>query len=39
MWRAILIALVGAGGLSGCYYDAYAGYWRPYPGYYPNVGY
>ena len=38
-WRAVLIALVGAGALSGCYYDAYAGYWRPYPGYYPNLGY
>jgi hypothetical protein len=39
IWRAVLIALVGAGALSGCYYDAYTGYWRPYPGYYPSVGY
>jgi hypothetical protein len=35
IWRAGLIALVGAGALSGCYYDAYVGYWRPYPWYYP----
>jgi hypothetical protein len=39
IWRAVLIALVGAGALSGCYYDSYTGYWRPYPGYYPNLGY
>ena len=25
MWRAVLIALVGAGALSGCYYDPYTG--------------
>jgi hypothetical protein len=31
---AVLIALVGAGALSGCYYDAFAGYWRPCPWYY-----
>jgi len=35
VWRAVLIALVGAGALSGCYYDVYTGYWRPYPWYYP----
>ena len=35
MWRVVLIALAGAGALSGCYYDAYTGYWRPYPWYYP----
>jgi hypothetical protein len=34
-WRAVLIALVGAGALSGCYYDPYTGYYYPYPGYYP----
>jgi hypothetical protein len=33
-WRAVLTTLVGAGALSGCYYDAYAGYWRPCPWYY-----
>jgi hypothetical protein len=33
--RAVLIALVGTGALSGCYYDVYTGYWRPYPWYYP----
>ena len=38
LWRAVLIALVGAGALSGCYYDAYTGYWRPYPWYYPMPG-
>ena len=35
VWRAMLIALVGAGALSGCYYDPYTGYWYPYPPYYP----
>ncbi len=35
IWWAVLIALVGAGALSGCYYDYYTGYWRPYPWYYP----
>jgi len=35
IWWTVLIALVGAGALSGCYYDYYAGYWRPYPWYYP----
>jgi hypothetical protein len=35
IWWRVLIALVGAGALSGCYYDAYTGYWRPYPWYYP----
>ena len=34
IWWVVLIALVGAGALSGCYYDAYTGYWRPYPWYY-----
>ena len=33
--RAALIALVGAGALSGCYYDPYTGYWYAYPPYYP----
>lgn len=33
-WRAMLIALVGAGALSGCYYDPYTGYWYAYPPYY-----
>jgi hypothetical protein len=32
--RAVLIALVGAGALSGCYYDAYTGLWYAYPPYY-----
>jgi hypothetical protein len=32
---AVFIALIGAGALSGCYYDAYTGYWRPDPWYYP----
>ena len=35
IWWAVLIAFVGAGALSGCYYDYYTGYWRPYPWYYP----
>ena len=35
MWRAMLIALVGAGALSGCYYDPFTGYWYAYPPYYP----
>lgn len=30
----MLIALVGAGTLSGCYYDPYTGYWYAYPPYY-----
>ena len=34
VWRAVLIALVGAGALSGCYYDPYTGYWYAYPPYY-----
>ena len=34
VWRAVLIALVGAGALSGCYYDAYTGLWYAYPPYY-----
>src|SRR5215471_1769702 len=39
VWRAILIALVGAGALSGCYYDPYTGYWYGYPPYpYPYPG-
>ena len=33
MWRAMLIALVGAA-LSGCYYDPFTGYWYTYPPYY-----
>jgi hypothetical protein len=35
LWRAVLIAVAGAGALSGCYYDPYTGYYYPYPGYYP----
>jgi hypothetical protein len=35
VWRVMLIALVGAGALSGCYYDPYTGYWYGYPPYYP----
>jgi hypothetical protein len=35
VWRAALIALLGAGALSGCYYDAYTGLWYAYPPYYP----
>jgi hypothetical protein len=31
VWRAALIALLGAGALSGCYYDAYTGLWYAYP--------
>ena len=38
LW-VVFIALIGAGALSGCYYDAYTGYWRPYPAYYPSWGY
>ena len=34
VWRAVLIAVVGAGALSGCYYDAYTGLWYAYPPYY-----
>jgi hypothetical protein len=33
LWRAILIALAGAGALAGCYYDPYTGYSYPYPPY------
>jgi hypothetical protein len=33
-WRAVLIALIGGGALSGCYYDAYTGLWYAYPPYY-----
>ena len=32
--RAVLIAVVGAGALCGCYYDAYTGLWYAYPPYY-----
>ncbi|MGH7062470.1 MAG: hypothetical protein ACREET_00170 [Stellaceae bacterium] len=32
-WRAMLIALAGAGALSGCYYDPYTGGYYPYPPY------
>ena len=35
VWRAMLIAVAGAGALSGCYYDPYTGYWYGYPPYYP----
>ena len=35
VWRAVLIAVLGAGALSGCYYDAYTGLWYAYPPYYP----
>ena len=35
VWRAVLIALMGAGALSGCYYDPYTGLWYAYPPYYP----
>jgi 2-(1,2-epoxy-1,2-dihydrophenyl)acetyl-CoA isomerase len=34
LWRAILVAVIGAGALSGCYYDAYTGLWYSYPPYY-----
>jgi hypothetical protein len=34
VWQAVLIALLGAGALSGCYYDAYTGLWYAYPPYY-----
>jgi hypothetical protein len=34
MWPAMLIALVGTGALSGCYYDPFTGYWYAYPPYY-----
>ena len=37
-WRAVFFALISAGALSGCYYDAYTGYWRPYPWYSPYYG-
>lgn len=34
---AILVVLVGAGALSGCYYDPYTGGYYPYPPYpYPS---
>jgi hypothetical protein len=33
-WRAVLIAVLGTGALSGCYYDAYTGLWYAYPPYY-----
>jgi hypothetical protein len=33
VWRAMMIAVVGAGALSGCYYDPYTGYWYGYPPY------
>src|ERR1700746_1410481 len=33
-WRALLVAVLGAGALSGCYYDAYTGLWYAYPPYY-----
>ena len=32
-WRAMLIVLASAGGLSGCYYDPYTGGYYPYPPY------
>ena len=32
--RALLIAALGVGALSGCYYDAYTGLWYTYPPYY-----
>jgi len=35
VWGAALIALTGAGALSGCYYDPYTGYYYAYPAYYP----
>ena len=41
-WRAVLIAAVGAGALSGCYYDPYLGYYHwgpPYPWGYGAYGY
>jgi hypothetical protein len=34
VWRAVLIALTGAGALSGCYYDPYTGGWYASPPYY-----
>jgi hypothetical protein len=34
VWWAALIALAGAGALSGCYYDPYTGYWYASPPYY-----
>jgi hypothetical protein len=34
IWRAMLIALVGGGALSGCYYDPFTGYWYASPPYY-----
>jgi hypothetical protein len=42
VWRAVLIAAVGAGALSGCYYDPYLGYYHwgpPYPWGYGAYGY
>jgi hypothetical protein len=33
LWRAMLIVLASAGGLSGCYYDPYTGGYYPYPPY------
>jgi hypothetical protein len=38
-WRAMLIAIVAAGALSGCYYDPYTGYYSPYPPYPYPMGY
>jgi hypothetical protein len=32
-WRAVLIVLASAAGLSGCYYDPYTGAYFPYPPY------
>ena len=32
-WRAMLIAVVTAAVLSGCYYDPYTGYYYSYPPY------
>ncbi|MGH7030528.1 MAG: hypothetical protein ACREE9_09105, partial [Stellaceae bacterium] len=31
LWLAMLVLLVGAGALSGCYYDPYTGGYYPYP--------
>jgi hypothetical protein len=33
LWRALLVVLVSAGALSGCYYDPYTGGYYPYPPY------
>jgi len=38
-WRAMLIAVVGAAVLSGCYYDPYTGYYYSYPPYPYRWGY